>query len=192
MPLIISGELINNTSLLMVENSERKEPSRQEILLRLQASRKPKEKKKPKPIAPFSKKRAAKIAEEKKSGTDGEMDLFFTHMRKSMTGACLFCGGKTQKHDDETFHFSLAHLLPKAIFKSVATNEYNIIELCFYGESCHTNFDQGKITWEFLKDSAEWEFIREKLLHILPAVSEDERGHKLYRKIESLVYNKQP
>jgi hypothetical protein len=109
-------------------------------------------------------------------------------MRKTMTGKCLFCTGKSQKHDEETFHFSLAHLLPKAIFPSVATHPDIIIELCFYGESCHTNFDQGKITWEFIKDSAEWEFIKEKLLNVLPAVAEEERGHKLYGKLQKLVY----
>jgi hypothetical protein len=109
-------------------------------------------------------------------------------MRKQMTGCCLFCGGKSQKKDDETFHFSLAHLLPKAIFKSVATHPDNIIELCFYGESCHTNFDNGQITWEFIVDSAEWLFIKEKILNVLPMVSVEERKHKLFSKLEKLVH----
>lgn len=173
----------------MVEYSENPSlPSRQETLLRLQAARQPKEKKAPRQISKVSVKKAKQNAEAKAAGTDGEMDLFFTQMRKTMTGHCLFCSGKTQKHDDETFHFSLAHLLPKNIFKSVATNEYNIIELCFYSNSCHTNFDNGLITWEFIKDSAEWSIIKEKLLHVLPAVAENERGNKLYSKLTNLVY----
>lgn len=146
---------------------------------------------KPKKAIPkISKKKAKEMAEEKKAGTDGEMDLFFKSLRKGMKGKCLFCGGPTMKNDDEKFHFSLAHLLPKAIFKSIATHPDNIIELCFWGESCHTNFDNGKITWEFIKDSKEWEIIKEKLLTILPLVSEEERKHKLYSKLTELVYQK--
>jgi len=145
----------------------------------------------PKPkkqIKKVSDKKAAEMKEQKAAGSDWAMDLFFQSQRKSMTGRCLFCNGDTMKKDDEKFHFSLAHLLPKAIFKSVATHPDNIIELCFYGESCHTNFDNGMITWEFIKDSAEWLIIREKLLTVLPLVAEDERKHKLYDKLLKLVY----
>ncbi len=143
-----------------------------------------------KPLKKVSDKRAAEIKEGKESGLDSTMDLFFQSLRKGMTGRCLFCNGSTNKQDDEKFHFSLAHLLPKAIFKSVATNPDNIIELCFWGESCHTNFDNGKITWEFIKDSAEWSIIKEKLLLVLPLVSEEERKHKLYNRLIELVYSK--
>lgn len=145
--------------------------------------------KKPKPIAKISPKKKAEIAAEKAKGGDSEMDLFFQSLRKGMKNKCLFCGGPTMKADDEKFHFSLAHLMPKAIFKSVATHPDIIIELCFYGNSCHTNFDNGKITWEFIKDSKEWEIIKEKLLSVLPLVAEEERKNKLYRKLTELVYN---
>lgn len=141
-------------------------------------------------INKVSPKRQQKLDEQKARGTDSEMDLFFQSQRKSMTGRCLFCNGDTMKKDDEKFHFSLAHLLPKAIFKSVATHPAITIELCFYGESCHTNFDNGMITWEFIKDSAEWLVIREKLLEVLPQVSQEERKHKLYDKLIKLVYGK--
>jgi hypothetical protein len=55
---------------------------------------------KPKPtkiyrIPKVSKKRAAKIAEQKLSGTDSEMDLFFKANRSKMKGRCLFCNGDT-------------------------------------------------------------------------------------------------
>lgn len=139
-------------------------------------------------IAKVSEKRAKKLLEQKEKGTDSEMDLFFKSQRKGMTGRCLFCNGDTMKKDVEKFHFSLAHLLPKSIFKSVATHPSITIELCFYGESCHTNFDNGMITWDFIKDSAEWLIIREKLLEVLPLVAEEERKHKLYDKLIKLVY----
>lgn len=164
--------------------------TREEQIKRLQLARMPRGKKPVQPIAKVSTKKKAQLAEAKAAGTDGEMDLFFKSMRKQMTGRCLFCGGKTQKPDDETFHFSLAHLLPKSVFKSVSINADNIIELCFYGDSCHTNFDNGKITWEFIKDSAEWGFIKEKLLNVLPLVAQEERKVKIYSKLEELVYKK--
>jgi hypothetical protein len=137
-----------------------------------------------------SKKRAAKIAEQRLSGTDSEMDLFFKANRPKMKGRCLFCNGDTMKKDDKKFHFSLAHLLPKSVFRSVATHPDILIELCFFGESCHSNFDSGKITWEFIKDSKEWDIIKEKLLNVLPAVAIEERKNKLYSKLQQLVYEK--
>lgn len=138
-----------------------------------------------------SDKLAAKRAEEKATGTDGEMDAFFKNMRKRMVGKCILCGNTTNKNDDEKFHFSIAHILPKSYFQSVATHESNWIELCFWGEnSCHTNLDNGKIQWLTIKDSKEWEIISEKLHQILPLVAEDERKHKLYSKLADLLYGK--
>lgn len=150
----------------------------------------PLEQKKRKPIPKVSEKRAQKLAAQKASGEDKEMELFFAQMRKIMTGKCLFCGGESMKKDDEKFKYSLAHLLPKAVFKSVATHPKNIIELCYYDNSCHTNFDNGRISWEFIRDSKEWEVIKEQLLEVLPLVDEGERKHKLYGRLIELVYNK--
>lgn len=148
---------------------------------------------KPKPKKQYvlpkkSAKRIAKEKDQKEAGTDSRMDKFFASQRKFMKGKCLFCGGKTEKLNDETFFFSQAHLLPKSIFPSVSMLPEILIELCFYGNSCHTNFDNGMITWEFLKDSKEWDIISEKLHIILPLVAEEERKHKLYQRLLDLIY----
>jgi hypothetical protein len=155
----------------------------------IEAGRPLKEKKKH-TINKVSEKRKAKIEANKASGGDSEMDLFFASQRKFMKGKCLFYGVNTMKKDDDKFHFSLAHLLPKSIFKSVATHPDILIELCFYGNSCHTNFDNGMITWEFIKDSKEWLVIKEKLLNVLPIIAPEERKHKLYSRLTELVYGK--
>jgi hypothetical protein len=125
-------------------------------------------------------------------GSDSELDLWFVAKRKELKGHCLFCNGKTEKENDETYRRSIAHLLAKNknAFPSVAVHPDNFIELCFHNNSCHTNFDNGKITWEFLKDSKEWDVIKEKLLNILPMVAENERKNKLYDKLLKLVYGK--
>lgn len=146
-------------------------------------------KKEKKPLKKQSDKKKLEIAAQKQSGSESELDRFFADNRSKMTGHCLFCNADTMKKDNDKFHFSMAHLLPKAIFKSVATHPDILIELCFYNNSCHTNFDNGTITWEFIKDSKEWEIIKEKLLNILPAVAMEERKHKLYSKLTELVYN---
>lgn len=164
--------------------------TREEQIKRAQQARVPKAKPPAKGISPISDKKAAQIKEQKKAGESDAVYQFFVEMRPTMTGKCLFCGGPTEKKNDDTFHFSLAHLLGKANFNSVATNPDNIIELCHFGESCHTNFDHGTITWQFLYDSAEWPIIKDKLLRVLPAVAPQERSQKLYGKLWEMVYGK--
>lgn len=70
------------------------------------------------------------------------LDRWFQDRRKDMQGRCLHCGGLSCKDSTEYYKFSIAHILPKRLFKSVATHPLNWIELCFWNNSCHTNFDQ--------------------------------------------------
>lgn len=74
-----------------------------------------------------------------KGGTD--LDRWFEERRAEMTGFCKHCGQISCRDDDKYFKFSIAHVLPKRLFKSVATHPKNWIELCFWSPSCHTNFD---------------------------------------------------
>ncbi len=146
-------------------------------------------------LKPVSDKKKEKLKKEKEEQGESGLDNFFEAMRPKMKNKCLFCGGSTMKNDDEKYRFSIAHLLPKRPvnkggFPSVATNKDNWIELCYYNNSCHTNFDNGKISWEFIRDSKEWDIVKEKLLIVLPLVSEEERKHKLYSKLIELVYRK--
>jgi hypothetical protein len=131
------------------------------------------DKKEPKPIAKISQKKKKELAGEDKS----DLDKWFEERRAEMTGVCLFCGSPTEKHNDDTFKHSVAHLLPKRqnMFPSIACHPDNWIELCFYSNSCHTNFDTGIITWEFLADSKEWEVIAAKFLKIYPYIPENEK-----------------
>jgi hypothetical protein len=79
------------------------------------------------------------------TGSDFKViDKWFKEREKDLTGVCQHCGGKTQK-GQKNYKCSVAHILPKAYFKSVATHPDNFLELCFYGDSCHTNFDNNMI-----------------------------------------------
>jgi hypothetical protein len=77
--------------------------------------------------------------------SNAELKRWFEERRKEMTGVCSNCGGKSEKNNDKYFKFSIAHILPKSIFKSIATHESNWIELCHFGKSCHANLDNNSI-----------------------------------------------
>ena len=130
-----------------------------------------KPKKEPKPIAKVSEKRKAEIAAEK---DDKTMDEWFEARRKGMTGKCQHCGGKTTKDDDKLFKHSIAHILPKRpnMFPSVATHPDNWIELCFFGSSCHTNYDNNILD---ITDLNCFDQVIEKFERMFPAIDKKER-----------------
>src|SRR5260221_8843841 len=146
--------------------------------------------KKPQYIRKKSLKREQQGKEQKEKGTDNSLDLWFEAKRKQMTGKCFLCGGKSEKANDETYRRSIHHILEKRknMFHSVSNHEDNWLEVCFFENSCQQNIHGGKINWELLKDSKEWEVIQEKLLALLPMVAENEKKNKLYDKLIKLVY----
>lgn len=149
-----------------------------EIRLLKENAKLPKEKKQYR-IPKKSAKKIKQESEEKevRGGEPTELDKWFAERRVELTGKCDFCGGKTEKYNNETYKFSIAHLLAKrdAMFPSVATHPANYLELCYYGNSCHTNFDNGMITWELLRDSKEWALIVGKFREIYPDIAEAEK-----------------
>lgn len=127
-----------------------------------------------KPMKKVSDKKAAEINGAK---GDNALDLWFEARRKEMKGKCVICGGKTEKDNNDTYRRSIHHLFEKrpTMFPSVATHPDNGLEVCFWGNSCHTNLHNGTITWELLHDSAEWEMIVSKFKKIYPFIAESER-----------------
>jgi hypothetical protein len=102
----------------------------------------------------------------------GVLDRWFREVRKSMTGTCANCGGKSCRDNDREYKRSVAHILPKAVFKSVATHPDNWIELCFYGNSCHTNLDHGMID---LIEMNCFDTIIQKFTKIYPHIAQEEK-----------------
>lgn len=100
-----------------------------------------------------------------------ELQRWFEERRKEMTGVCKHCNGKTEKYTDK-FRCSIAHILPKAYFRSIATHPKNFIELCFYGKSCHTNLDQHIIDITELNCFDE---VINKFIEMYPDIAQDER-----------------
>lgn len=100
-----------------------------------------------------------------------ELEIWFEERHNEMTGTCKHCAGRTEK-SKSSFKCSIAHILPKALFPSVKSHPLNWIELCFYGNSCHTNFDNYMIEIEELKCFQE---VIEKFIQIFPNIEEKER-----------------
>jgi hypothetical protein len=109
-----------------------------------------------------------------------KLQRWFEDRHKEMTGKCKNCGGKTQK-GQANYKNSVAHILPKAYFPSIATHPDNFIELCFYGESCHTNMDNKTLD---LIDMNCFDEIVQKFCKIYPSISLDER-----RRIPKILLN---
>lgn len=122
------------------------------------------------------KKQVDKAKHKEKSTTrsvssNAELNRWFEQRHKEMKGRCSHCGGKTQKNQPN-YKCSIAHILPKAYFKSVATHESNWIELCFYGKSCHSNLDSGMID---LIELNCWDEVVTKFVKMYPDIAPEEK-----------------
>ena len=103
---------------------------------------------------------------------NAELGRWFIERRKELDGKCHHCGNPSCKNDDKYFKFSICHILPKSIFKSVATNQYNFIELCFWGNNCHENMDSKMLD---LIEMNCWDEIVNKFVKIYPSIAKEER-----------------
>lgn len=155
---------------------------------------KAKEEKKKYRIPAKSEKKIAKDASEKEDGTDAAMDKWFDDRGEELTGTCLFCGGATCKAKPKTFYTSeenykkalflqrnsIAHLFAKKeiAYPSIKLRPENSIELCFFDNSCHTNFDTAMITFEDIKyqNPEAWKVIVEKTKILYPCMTEKEKN----------------
>jgi|SRR5580693_4469369 hypothetical protein len=153
-----------------------------EELRRIKEDRdKPKEKKvyRLNKVSPKTLERQAKQAEGVEIGKNlvsGGADLkrWFEDRRKELTGICAHCGGRSCKDSDQYWKFSIAHILPKAIFKSVATYPLNFIELCFFNNSCHTNFDNKTLD---IMDLNCFDTVIQRFVAMYPSIDPKERRY---------------
>jgi len=126
-------------------------------------------------ISKVSEKRKQKLAEQKEEGSDNKLDLWFEERRKEMTGVCAECGGKTGKHDDKFYRHSICHILPKRdnMFPSISTHDLNWIELCFWGNSCHSKYDSS---FEKAAQMRIWPYVCKRLNILYPLLTREEKA----------------
>lgn len=139
-----------------------------------EAARFPKQPKPRKPIAKVSNKKKNQINNEKAVRVygGGELDRWFQARRKEMGGRCLHCNEKTTMHQDQWYKSSIAHILPKRLFKSVATHPLNWIELCFWKNNCHGNYDNH--TLDIIELNC-YDLVIERFVAMYPDIDPKER-----------------
>src|ERR1700761_316449 len=123
--------------------------------------------------------RRAKEAAEVENGkaltsAGADCERWFEDRRKELTGVCAHCGGRSCKDSDQYWKFSIAHILPKNIFHSVKTHPLNYIELCFFNNSCHTNFDNKTLD---VMDLNCFDTVIERFVSMYPAIDSKERRY---------------
>ncbi|MFT5662608.1 MAG: hypothetical protein ACI9TV_003265 [Sulfurimonas sp.] len=122
----------------------------------------------------YSKKGLERRKEERK----GYGEFFEKHVGiiKNTSACCAECGARLKGHVSE-----IAHILPKGYFKSVATNDENVVYMCgMYSTSqCHTNFDNFPI------DKFQEMLVFSQISHIFAELEE-----KITEKINYKVYDK--
>lgn len=137
-------------------------------------------------IPKVSPKRQKQLKEQKQAGGDSDMDLFFQRTRKYMVGTCQCgCAKPTQKNDDTFYRHCIAHIFPKRLFKSIATNPLNWVERAFWG-GCHSVMDDTSMDkWV---NMADFDDIKEKFHQLAPLLTDEERATKFYAHLERLIY----
>ena len=91
----------------------------------------------------------------------------FYDRNKHKARVCENCGKKLIGHVCE-----LAHILPKTLFKSVATEDDNLIFLCcgfLSGSNCHDEYDS---TWTKAKTMPVWKIAIARFKLIEPKITE--------------------
>lgn len=71
---------------------------------------------------------------------NNDLELFYLLRKHQMSGICSEgrCTNSTNPDHPKYYRWSICHIVPKALIKSVATNEHNWIELCM---GHHGDFD---------------------------------------------------
>lgn len=106
-----------------------------------------------------------------------ELDKWFKERELDIINSgerCWECGGKIPK---AYFRHATAHLFPKSIFGSVATNPRNFLILCA-SNGCHSQFDHSI---EKASQMGIWKEAVERFLEILPHVKEHHKYLELFK-----------
>lgn len=112
---------------------------------------------------------------------DTSLDQWFGERHKEMTGECVNCNRPTITKVNPNpkiplyWKYSVAHILPKSLFHSIATHPLNFIELCYFENSCHTNFDNNGFEYAKEKMPVLWNIIVARFKILYPCIAEDER-----------------
>jgi hypothetical protein len=94
---------------------------------------------------------------------------WYEQRRTEMTGICVETGLPSCATNDAFFIFSIAHILPKEHFPSIATHPLNWMELSI---EAHTRYDRNWMTATKMKCFA---LAKEKFKKFEPFIAQEER-----------------
>jgi hypothetical protein len=128
-----------------------------------------------KPIAKMSAKRAARERQAKEAlgGGDTELQKWMKARAAQMTGQCCRCGFQIEKQNFKFAICSIAHILPRSKFSSVATHPLNWLELgaaC----GCHGWMDRFA-SWDEIAQDRIWPLLLERFIMVEPSLSAEDR-----------------
>lgn len=118
--------------------------------------------------------------EKRKADREGYSEFFMKHVDLIQDNQikCQECGQRLLGDVSE-----VCHILPKNIFKSIATLDENIVYLCSYksANNCHSKFDDGAI--EQVKQMEIYPYVKEKFSVLKDLVTE-RINYKIYDRYE--------
>lgn len=107
--------------------------------------------------------------ERRKKEREGYSDFFMKHVSliKSERRKCAECGFPLKGNLSE-----VCHILPKSFFKSIATNDENVLYMCgmYSDNGCHDKFDGST---EQLQEMTIFKIAQEKVKKLLEIVTEN-------------------
>lgn len=99
-----------------------------------------------------------KSLERRREGRVGYKEFYEEQVKLCRGKRCMSCSRKLRGDVSE-----IAHILPKSIFKSIATNPLSVLFLCsnkIYGsDGCHDKYDRS---WEDAKSMPIWVVVIER------------------------------
>jgi len=121
-----------------------------------------------------SEKRIAKEKEQSETkGSETELQKWYARIMKTEKPICWETGNKINTEDKVAWHGSIAHVLPKSLFPSVATHQCNYLILQMYGGT-HGQYDSS---WHNAQKMKVWPTAIDRFLMIEPDISADERKY---------------
>ena len=126
------------------------------------------------------KKYSKKGLEKRKKGREGYKEFFEKHIDKIKQErlCCEECGKRLKGNVSE-----IAHILPKQKYKSIATNDENVLYLCgmYSKNGCHDKFDNSKT--DVVKNMKVYNKATEQFAKLEPLIKE-KISYKTYDKWE--------
>ena len=132
-------------------------------------------KKERKPIAKVSKKKQEEMRVEKegRNGAETGLQKWYAEIMKKEEPICWETGHKINKNDKFAWQGSIAHVLSKKLFPSVATHPHNYLILEMYG-GAHGQYDSS---WKNAQRMKVWKIALERFIMIEPDIALGERKY---------------